>query len=196
MLDKIVLKVSLISFLILFTFYSCKKHKPTNPIDQLPAATQTGANTFGCLVNGEAVVIHKPFLDLSPDFGSSYILTYSSITGYVFGVSGLDKVDGCHFKGVGLQLDSVQLHQGEIYPLNTGRVRYGKVGMVNIASGCPPSPLLMYTTDSVVTGEMTITHFDQQKQIVSGTFSFDAVEITIGDTVHVTDGRFDMKYTQ
>jgi hypothetical protein len=195
MLHKIVLKVSLISFLILFTFYSCKKHKPTNPIDQLPAATQTGANTFGCLVNGEAVVIHKPFGDLSPAFGCSYILTYSSITGYVFGVTGTDKIDGCHFKSVGLQLDSVQL-QLTTYPLTTGRVLYGKIGWVNIANGCPPSPLLMYTTDSVVTGEMTITHFDQQKQIVSGTFSFDAVEITIGDTVHVTDGRFDMNFTQ
>ena len=195
MLRHVVIKSSLISLLLLFTFYSCKKQKPAKPIDQLPSATQTGANTFGCLVNGEAVVIHKPFLDLSGDFGCSYILTYSSITGYVFGVTGTDKIDGCHFKSVGLQLDSVQL-QLTTYPLTTGRVLYGKIGWVNIANGCPPSPLLMYTTDSVVTGEMTITHFDQQKQIVSGTFSFDAVETAKGDTIHVTDGRFDMIYTQ
>jgi len=30
----------------------CKKHK-SNPIDQLPPATQTGANTLGFLLNGE-----------------------------------------------------------------------------------------------------------------------------------------------
>lgn len=34
----------------------CKK-KPVDPIDQLPPETQTGANTFGCLVNGE---VFKP----------------------------------------------------------------------------------------------------------------------------------------
>ena len=28
----------------------CKKND-INPVDQLPPATQTGANTFGCLVN-------------------------------------------------------------------------------------------------------------------------------------------------
>ena len=50
--------------------------------------------------------------------------------------------------------------------------------------------------DNMITGQLTITHFDQQKQIVSGTFYFDAVETTKGDTVHVTDGRFDMNYAQ
>lgn len=30
----------------------CKKHDP-DPVDQLPPATQTGANTFGCLLNGQ-----------------------------------------------------------------------------------------------------------------------------------------------
>ena len=194
---KIVIKFTLISFLFLFlfTFYSCKKQKPSNPIDQLPPATDTGAHTFGCLVNGEAVVIHKSFGDLSPDFGSQYQLAYNSISGYVFGVSILDLVDGCHFKGVGLLLDSMQL-QVTNYPLNTGRIKYGKFGYVNISNGCGSSPFLMYTTDSAVTGQMTITHFDQQKQIVSGTFYFDAVEATSGDTVHVTDGRFDMNYTE
>lgn len=30
----------------------CKKTSPA-PADQLPPATQTGANTFGCLLNGQ-----------------------------------------------------------------------------------------------------------------------------------------------
>jgi hypothetical protein len=50
--------------------------------------------------------------------------------------------------------------------------------------------------DNIITGQLTITHFDKQKQIVSGTFYFDAVETTKGDTVNVTDGRFDKNYTQ
>ena len=31
----------------------CKKKRDPAPEDQLPPATQTGANTFGCLVNGQ-----------------------------------------------------------------------------------------------------------------------------------------------
>ena len=61
---------------------------------------------------------------------------------------------------------------------------------------CPPAPIVGYGTDSTTTGQVTITHFDQLNQIVSGTFWFDAVEATKGDTVHVTNGRFDMHYTQ
>jgi hypothetical protein len=181
---------------LVFSFFSCKKHtnKPSDPVDQLPAATQTGANTFGCLVNGQVVVIHKPVGNLIPDYGCIYQLTYNSTAGYVFAVSGTDNVDGCYIKNVGLRLDSVQL-QETTYSLNTVRVDYGKSGNVNIAEGCSPSPVLMYTTTSNVLGQVIITHLDQQKQIVSGTFYFDAVEITRGDTVHVTDGRFDMHYT-
>ncbi|PCI33745.1 MAG: hypothetical protein COB60_07120 [Flavobacteriaceae bacterium] len=44
--------------LIVFTIsLSCCKNDddtPSNPIDQLPPATQTGENTFGCLLDGEA----------------------------------------------------------------------------------------------------------------------------------------------
>jgi hypothetical protein len=189
------LRQVIISLLLLFTFCSCKKHKPSNPIDQLPPATQTGANTFGCLVNGQAVVIHKPFGDLSPAFGCQYQLIYNTVNGFTFNVNATDKVDGCHFTGVGFHLDSIRL-QATTYLLNTPLVNYGRWGLVGIAAGCPPVPLLTYWTDSTIIGQLTITHLDQQKQIVSGTFYFDAVEQTRGDTVHVTDGRFDMNYTQ
>ena len=40
-------------YLCLATLTQCSKCKnDPAPTDQLPAATQTGANTFGCLVNG------------------------------------------------------------------------------------------------------------------------------------------------
>lgn len=195
MSHRIVINSYLILLLILFTFCSCKKQKPSNPVEQLPAATQTGANTFGCLINGQAVVIHKPFGDLSPSFGCQYQLIYPNVSGYTFNLNGTDKIDGCHFRTVGIFLDSIQLAQNT-YILNTGVVKYGRRGLVDIANGCPPSPLLTYWTDSTITGQLTITHFDQQKQIVSGTFYFDAIESPSHDTVHVTDGRFDMMYTQ
>lgn len=47
-------------FLLLLTLSlsGCSKDddRPINPIDQLPPATQTGANTFGALLDGEAFI--------------------------------------------------------------------------------------------------------------------------------------------
>ena len=46
----------LLLYLCLATPTQCSKCKKDDPalLDQFPPATQTGANTFGCLVNGQA----------------------------------------------------------------------------------------------------------------------------------------------
>jgi hypothetical protein len=49
----------------------CKKHDP-DPLDQLPPATQTGANTFGCLVNGQ------PWTPQGYNGTSNYSVVYDS----------------------------------------------------------------------------------------------------------------------
>ncbi len=42
--------------LLTFSFAQCKKHHPPpkTELEKLPPITQTGANTFGCLLNGVA----------------------------------------------------------------------------------------------------------------------------------------------
>ena len=44
---------------ILLTLNSCSEKNETEltPLEQLPKTTQTGENTFGCLINGEAFVV-------------------------------------------------------------------------------------------------------------------------------------------
>ena len=46
--------ILIITMLMLLCAASCKKDNKNE--DQLPPATQTGANTFGCLVNGKVFV--------------------------------------------------------------------------------------------------------------------------------------------
>jgi hypothetical protein len=48
----------LLFFLTTLALISCDKDDdaPTNPVDRLPPATQTGANTFGCLLDGETFI--------------------------------------------------------------------------------------------------------------------------------------------
>ena len=64
------MKKLILLLLTTFTLSCCNKDddKPQNPVDQLPPATQTGAGTFGCLVNG------VPFVDNSGFFNCFYQL--------------------------------------------------------------------------------------------------------------------------
>lgn len=52
-----------------------------------------------------------------------------------------------------------------------------------------------YTTNIIDNGILTITRFDPVNFIISGTFSFKAKEINTGEIVEITEGRFDMQYT-
>ena len=51
------MKTNLLLYAVLLLLTQCSKCKntpaPADPAAQLPPATQTGANTFGCLVNGQ-----------------------------------------------------------------------------------------------------------------------------------------------
>ena len=54
------MKNMIIILLTAFILFSCDKDdnpQPVQPVDQLPPATQIGANTFGCLLDG---IVFKP----------------------------------------------------------------------------------------------------------------------------------------
>ncbi|MDT0650604.1 hypothetical protein [Autumnicola edwardsiae] len=51
-----ILQLILILGLLFNTSCNNDDDQPRKPIDQLPAATQTGQQTFGCLINGEAFI--------------------------------------------------------------------------------------------------------------------------------------------
>ena len=54
----------------------CKKNKPA-PADQLPPATQTGANTFGCLLNGQPWLLTYGYLGSTPQLRVTYDPSYT-----------------------------------------------------------------------------------------------------------------------
>lgn len=163
---------------------SCKKQPDTvAEIDKLPPATQTGANTMGALVNGQAFI--------SDDYQCNYIYTNG---GYYFLVDGSNKVGYNLILDMNLATTFLPINEGQTLKLedyNTSGKAAATYAMVNNTTQYP-----VYKTTSIVSGQMHITKFDQTNQIVSGTFFFNAIRLTTGDTVHVTDGRFDMKYTR
>lgn len=176
-----------LTFLVLLIIISsCKNdddsNTPTNPIDQLPPATQTGANTAGALVNGEAFL---------PNNGSVIPLNLDYINQQDFAL-GIGNETNNDLYSLLISRQDTQLQENVTYILNTGfgdnssRAEY----VINVTP--PPSPMY-YSTTTSVTGELTITHHDFNNAILSGTFWFDAIN-SEGDIVEVRSGRFDMEY--
>lgn len=162
---------------------SCKK-QPVDQLSLLPAATQTGANTFGCLVNGKAFLPKKSFSVIArTDLSCFYSNTEN---GYVFNIGASRDLGSGSSDVVGIATDSLKISEGETINLTkafTPTLAFGDYA-INVSS---------YTTNASATGELTITHLDMIKQIVSGTFQFNAVSKS-GDTVKITNGRFDVHY--
>lgn len=188
-------KILIIFLLAVFTSFSessCHKSKPSNPLDQLPPATQTGANTFGCLINGQ-VFIPKGSVFSGPNLWCAYqYLQDNYDTGYFFQLSAGDKSNSSNITGVGIYTDSLQIAENRMYSLVANRVRGRAYGLHDIYTF--QGSQILYTSFELP-GELRITKFDSANQVVCGTFWFNVVN-TVGDTIKITDGRFDMHFTR
>ena len=158
----------------------CKKND-SDPVDQLPPATQTGANTFGCLVNGQ--VWTPQGNDGTANYTVSYDPTFKkgtlNVTAYRLSDNGADQ------QTIGFYSDSIQA-TGTYRIVAKGR---HQAGVVDRRSGC------QYYSQDMGTygrGEFVITHLDKQAGIISGTFAFTLYKPGC-DSIRVTDGRFDRK---
>ena len=171
------MKKLLIALYILALSGCSKEEVPKDPVDTLPPITQTGENTFACLING------KPFFS-SKDRRASYTVADGA---YTFGVYG-SRRDEIGLRTVSIQgIDVEPLKEGT-YTLKSemsGNFSglYGINGGLTLDTG---------TTDDVP-GLLTITRFDLEEFIVSGTFEF-SVKDDEGNTLNFTDGRFDLKF--
>ncbi|GAA4352522.1 hypothetical protein GCM10023185_12310 [Hymenobacter saemangeumensis] len=162
-------------------FSACGKDDP-DPVDQLPPATQTGANTFGCLVNGQ------PWTPKGNNGTSNYTVSYDPAYRY-----GTLNVGAYRYVGkgtndyqiVGIYSDSLR-HTGVCKILPRGRHGASVVDRMN---GCEAHSI---DAGTFCRGQFTITRLDLQAGIVSGTFSFTLYKPGC-DSIRVTDGRFDRK---
>ncbi|TDP60358.1 DUF6252 family protein [Flavobacterium dankookense] len=163
-------------FLLLLTTFtlSCcnnEDDKPQNPIDQLPPATQTGANTFGCLINGEPFVVSNT---------SNQTAIYQ---GGVLQIGGsIDNSD----------MDvNIILRISESISINTSysltNIPFNQSLFINNGNGC------YYDFANTISGSVTITNFDQTNFIISGTFNF-STETNECENINITNGRFDLQY--
>ena len=152
--------------------------KPADPVDLLPPITQTGAGTFGALVDG------KPFIDNTPYFNCFYQLVNGK---YYFGIGADDDVG--LLMSIFLGTEKKEIFEGETYPLL-------QILDNNAWGGGGFRGTGFATTDKTYTGELTITKVDFTNNIVSGIFWFDLKHPATGETVKIREGRFDTHFTQ
>lgn len=167
---------------------SCKKDKLVNEIDKLPPASQTGANTFGCLVNGKAWIAERN--DCSIICDPSFKIFYDGSNGGYIGIRALkinikDNTD----EEINLVFDSSNyktVHNLTIFNhLITARfVNYSSINCNNY----------QHSADSTVIhiGQIVLTRYDLTNGILSGTFNFSITKPGC-PTIVVIDGRFDKK---
>ena len=178
--------------LILFSFLlvSCSKDNPfetPTTQDQLPPATTVGANTVGCLVNGE-VLLPKGGRPFGPPILTCY---YQYLNGsYEFGLGYTNNQQNNIIRGVYLFTNKLQFVQGQTYTLSLDQQNNSAYAQYS-----PDTFLEGFATNSQNVGQIKITKLDETNAIISGTFWFNAVKTTTGEIIHITEGRFDLEYT-
>jgi Family of unknown function (DUF6252) len=181
LLQAISMKKILAGCLFLCLLGACKKE-----VNELPPATQTGANTFGAKVDGK---LWAP-QGFGP-FPANDILEAR--------MSGHDiTINARNFSSspneTEFQLTIYNVTAPGTYLFNTdvshpnGAASYGYYVKRNF------TPENEWLTSSTYTGSVNITRIDDVNMIVSGTFQFNALNIYNSPVpITVIDGRFDVK---
>lgn len=169
--------------LLSLSFNSCDKDDGQTPLEKLPPATQIGAQTFGCLINGEAFV--------PPLFGTnSPDAFYQFVRGaYTFDISGSINKNG-KLNTIGIAGIDVEPLEEKTYIL-IERESGNHFGQYLIIDG---GLLFDGATSMENSGKLFIDHLDEEKGIISGRFEFTLLDEN-GNEIKITDGRFDMNYT-
>jgi hypothetical protein len=162
---------------------SCNKD-----VEELPPATDTGAQTFGARVDGKfwipkgfGVVPTSPILEARFENTNNLVINARNFAGqptetefeiYLFNVTG----PGTY---------NLNVNTGK-YPGHSGNYAYYIERKFH--------PLNEWITNSQYTGTVRLTKVDRENKIVAGTFEFNAITME-GDPkpLSVTDGRFDVK---
>ncbi len=162
------LHLALAAVVLALSASSCKKD---GPAAGLPAATQEGKNTFGCLVDGQLFV---------PKPGGVFSITKRDpLEASIYRTDLLVSASGDGYVDFALR----NAFRPGTYPL--GETRTGGYGLYQISAGD-------YNTDATHTGTVTLTRIDTVAKIAAGTFQFTGLNRN-GQTVTVTDGRFDVR---
>lgn len=161
---------------------SCSKSKSE---DKLPPTTQTGANTFGCLIDG------KVWIPTGGGIGSGINATRGGFFQDAAGKLNIYIAANSYNDGVEIYLKHITSTGTFYLNSNTGvkpNVIFPESYGVYFIDGQEE-----YVTDFTHTGTVNISYADTTKGIVAGTFEMQLYQKTSGKVINVTQGKFDYK---
>lgn len=168
-------------FITSLLFFSCSKEAV-----ELPPATQTGANTFGCRIDDKFwVPLGFGLVPTAPILEAQFLATDLKINARNFSASPTESefeflIKGATVPGVYL------LNSNVSYPNAAASYAYYVHRKL--------TPDNEWITSAQYTGSVTITKIDTISHFVSGTFEFHAINMyNDPQPINVRDGRFDIK---
>ena len=161
----------------------CKKSHSSPPLTELqklPALTQNGRNTFGCLINGKAFMPGGGGI-----FTNVLSARYDPTQGGIFSITA--KYYFADNSRQFINLGAFGVNAPGTYNLQLHSPYAISYVLSNNSGSCDFNTWY----DTPISGTLVITRFDTNPGIVSGTFSFKATTAACG-TIEGTDGRFDV----
>ena len=168
---KTLKKISYALIILLFTI-SCKK-------DDLPKATQEGKNVMAAKIDGNVWI--NTACSSCIGGGSGLSVSYEQMFINILG----QQKNGSTSLSIQLYFKVQEVGNYIINGTSFNDDNFIKLIDKNIT----------YNTSKQHTGNLNITKIDRVNKILSGTFSFTAVnENNLNDVKSITDGRFDVTY--
>ncbi|MDQ2769109.1 MAG: DUF6252 family protein [Bacteroidota bacterium] len=192
-------RVLLLSCLLGLT--QCIMQEGEYPVQPMPDATQTGANTAGCVVNGLPWVASSNIPKIGPGTLPAVTASWDNFS--------VGRPNDLSLRFDKYIEDEAQVHNRTSIELELpGITRPGtfvldqaatpRQGNRNPAYAVftfhKPNPNQELLTGPGSPGRVVVTRFDTLARVVSGTFEFTARQATGAAAVRVTDGRFDCKF--
>ncbi len=166
---------------ILFTIAACQKENPIVIKEELklPEISIEGKNTGGLFYNEGLLVMHTPIENLDNYYRYDGFIGFKTVFSKMLDVTSADTNIGQYFEistldGVGLYKNIYMvIYAGSDKPIISSKADYFK-------------------------SQIHVLREDSAQKIISGLFEYEFVStnpmINNGDTVRVTNGRFDLKY--
>ena len=190
----------LLFFLILLSLVGCSKDNATNndPVAQLPAETQVGANTFGCYIKGKLLLPRDgTSLQGGTNSGCVFWGGYPE-NGAIYNFNEIEVKDYKSKRGARflLHIQSLAILGEGTYVIDESNGSSSIDGLFHNYINCKifneSTNSYQYYRSYANSGVLKITRYDYANQIVSGTFSCNVRNsINPSDEITITQGRFD-----
>ena len=154
---------------------ACEK-EPLDTLDELVPATQEGANTLGCLIDGEVFYNRGGSLSTQDIIGRIATIPYERIK-----VIGKDLTGSLDIV-VSIKIPSP--FEGE-HIVSEAYIAYSE-GL--------GSSKVDFVVDTNAKYSVIVSNYDAQNNIISGFFNFSVINPFTQDRKVITDGRFDVRY--